>query len=67
MYFVKHSCSVGRKCVSDRFDYSFWFGDLNYRINGTRKMIDNLLATNMTEVCFINGFSGKPMTVGAAS
>ncbi|KAJ3394710.1 inositol polyphosphate 5-phosphatase [Entophlyctis sp. JEL0112] len=25
------------------FDAVFWFGDLNYRVNGTRNMVDSLL------------------------
>jgi hypothetical protein len=29
--------------VSESFDRVFWYGDLNYRINGTRRMIDLLL------------------------
>jgi hypothetical protein len=27
-----------------RFDRAFWFGDLNYRINGNREMVDALLS-----------------------
>lgn len=38
------------KKVEDRFDYCFWLGDLNYRINGTRKMVDTLLNENLFEV-----------------
>lgn len=36
--------------VSDRFDCVFWSGDLNYRINGNRKMVDHLLTEQMAEV-----------------
>jgi hypothetical protein len=36
--------------VSDRFDRVFWLGDMNYRVNGTRDMIDRLLKGNMHEV-----------------
>lgn len=32
--------------ISESFDRVFWFGDLNYRINGTRRMIDLLLLHN---------------------
>ena len=45
---------VDASSVSDRFDYTFWAGDLNYRINGTRKMVDNLLLSNMFEVLLAN-------------
>ena len=30
--------------VSSAFDRVFWFGDLNYRVNGNRQAIDALLA-----------------------
>jgi hypothetical protein len=43
------SCS-GERCgaaprgrLTDRFDGVFWMGDLNYRINGTRAVVDQLL------------------------
>ncbi len=36
--------------VTERFDRVFWLGDLNYRINGTRDMVDLLLKGNMHEV-----------------
>lgn len=42
------------KDISDKYDYTFWFGDLNYRINGTRKMVDSLLQDQMTEVLLAN-------------
>ncbi|KAK9728169.1 hypothetical protein K7432_001281 [Basidiobolus ranarum] len=29
--------------ASERFDYTFWFGDLNYRVNGDRQTIDRKL------------------------
>ena len=29
-----------------QFDYVFWFGDLNFRINGTREVVDRLLKRN---------------------
>jgi hypothetical protein len=38
--------------VSERFDRVFWLGDFNYRINGTREMVDALLKGNMHEVCW---------------
>jgi hypothetical protein len=30
--------------VSERYDYAFWLGDLNYRIEGNRALLDKLLA-----------------------
>lgn len=39
-----------RDCLVDRYDYVFWFGDLNYRVNGTRGMVDKLLSMNRLEV-----------------
>ncbi|KAF0357476.1 DNase I-like protein [Gigaspora margarita] len=29
--------------VTDRFDYTFWFGDMNYRIDLTREEVDKLI------------------------
>ena len=40
--------------VTDRFDMVFWSGDLNYRVNTTRKMADNLLKNEMLEVMLAN-------------
>jgi hypothetical protein len=40
--------------VTGRYDYTFWCGDLNYRINGTRKMVDELLRNDMIEVLQAN-------------
>ena len=42
------------KNVTDRFDYVFWSGDLNYRVNTTRKMADSLLKKEMLEVMLAN-------------
>jgi len=39
---------------SDRFDFAFWFGDLNYRINGTLKVIKKLIHDNRIEVMLFN-------------
>jgi hypothetical protein len=36
--------------ITDDYDYVFWFGDLNYRVNGTRRMIDDALKRGMLEV-----------------
>ncbi|KAJ8330870.1 hypothetical protein O5D80_000890 [Batrachochytrium dendrobatidis] len=40
--------------LSDRFDYVFWAGDLNYRINGTRAIVDSLILNNQLEVLINN-------------
>ncbi|TMW58168.1 hypothetical protein Poli38472_011756 [Pythium oligandrum] len=40
--------------VSSTFDRVFWYGDLNYRINGTRRMIDRLLLLNQHAVLRFN-------------
>ena len=31
----------------DNFDYVYWFGDLNFRINGTREVVDGMLENHM--------------------
>jgi len=36
------------------FDYVFWAGDLNYRINATRDVVDSLLATNRYDILISN-------------
>ncbi len=35
-------------------DHIFWFGDLNYRVNGTRSMVDKLLEQDRVEVLMNN-------------
>nr|KAJ3418703.1 inositol polyphosphate 5-phosphatase [Polyrhizophydium stewartii] len=40
--------------LSQRFDYTFWCGDLNYRINGTRALVDSLLEDGRLEVLINN-------------
>ncbi|GAB9471951.1 Inositol polyphosphate 5-phosphatase [Globisporangium polare] len=46
---------VGKKrAVSECFDRVFWFGDLNYRVNGTRRMVDLLLLHNKHDVLRFN-------------
>ncbi|KAJ0400432.1 hypothetical protein ATCC90586_006516 [Pythium insidiosum] len=61
--------------VADAFDHVFWYGDLNYRINGTRRMIDRLLLhqqhavlrfndqllIEMTRGNVLSGFSEGPL------
>ncbi|OQR99267.1 inositol polyphosphate 5-phosphatase [Achlya hypogyna] len=44
--------SQGR--ISEVFDRVFWSGDLNYRIDGTRRMIDTLLQRNLHNVLLAN-------------
>lgn len=39
---------------TERFDRAFWMGDLNYRIDGTRKMVDTLVAEGLIEVMIAN-------------
>lgn len=36
------------------FDKVFWFGDLNFRINGTREVVDGMLANHMHEALLCN-------------
>eukprot|EP00158_Paraphelidium_tribonemae_P003793 Partr_v1_DN26377_c0_g1_i3_m43410 putative inositol len=50
--------------VSNRFDHVIWVGDLNYRVNGTRKMIDSLIASNLTEVLLANDQLLSEMKLG---
>lgn len=46
---------AGKKlAISECFDRVFWFGDLNYRINGTRRMVDLLLLHNKHDVLRFN-------------
>jgi phosphatidylinositol-bisphosphatase len=40
--------------AQDRFERVFWMGDLNYRVNGTRKMVDVLMKRDMHEVMLAN-------------
>ncbi|ETW09895.1 hypothetical protein, variant 1 [Aphanomyces invadans] len=47
--------------ISSTFDRVFWSGDLNYRIDGTRKMIDDLLARNFHDVLLVNDQLRKEM------
>lgn len=50
--------------VTDRFDYVFWAGDLNYRINGNRKMIQSLVEMKMREVLLANDQLSAEMRAG---
>ncbi len=52
-----HAFEYETERVCDRFDRVFWLGDMNYRINGLRHMVDKLISTNMHEVSFAAVFS----------
>lgn len=54
---ISTSLSLGEPLapnVEDRFHHCFWTGDFNYRINGSRKMVDTLLKENLFEVLMNN-------------
>jgi endonuclease/exonuclease/phosphatase family metal-dependent hydrolase len=40
--------------LSERFSNVIWMGDLNYRVNGNREVVDVLLERNMMEVLIAN-------------
>ena len=40
--------------LTDVFDFVFWAGDLNFRIHGTREIVDTLLAKNQHDVLINN-------------
>lgn len=46
--------NVGKRLLSELFDRVFWYGDLNYRINGTRKMVDTLIKDQNHAVLYFN-------------
>ncbi|KAF0722994.1 hypothetical protein Ae201684_018069 [Aphanomyces euteiches] len=50
--------------ITEAFDRVFWCGDLNYRIDGTRRMIDNLLERNFHDVLLVNDQLRKEMLAG---
>ncbi|KAJ1569710.1 inositol polyphosphate 5-phosphatase [Cladochytrium tenue] len=50
-----------------KFDFTFWFGDLNYRVNGTRGVIDRLITTDdRMEVLLSNDQLSHELRRGAA-
>lgn len=53
-----------KRAVSETFDRVFWFGDLNYRINGTRRMVDLLLLHNRHDVLRFNDQLAAEMAQG---
>lgn len=36
--------------LAAQFDHVFWFGDLNYRINGNRRIVEETVKQGLTEV-----------------
>lgn len=36
------------------FDHVFWFGDLNFRVNGTREVVDGMLENHMHDALLCN-------------
>ncbi|EQC34021.1 hypothetical protein SDRG_08237 [Saprolegnia diclina VS20] len=53
-YYETSRCDDRVGPISDVFDRVFWSGDLNYRIDGTRRMIETLLARDMHNVLLAN-------------
>ncbi|KAG6617277.1 putative methyltransferase [Phytophthora cinnamomi] len=56
--------AANKRTVCERFDRVFWYGDLNYRINGTRRMVDTLLLRNQHEVLLANDQLQREMQAG---
>lgn len=48
------SSSSSVRSVSEGFDFVFWFGDLNYRVNGNRDAVEAALKAKMMEVLLAN-------------
>lgn len=46
--------SESPKFASDRFDFCFWIGDLNYRIDGSSSLISKCIKENRLEVLLNN-------------
>ena len=40
--------------ATERYEFVFWFGDLNYRINGTRSIVEAVLENNRIEALLGN-------------
>jgi hypothetical protein len=47
--------SSNAQFITDRFDRVFWSGDLNYRVQTTRKMANHVLEQQYREVMLANG------------
>ncbi|KAJ3072099.1 inositol polyphosphate 5-phosphatase [Podochytrium sp. JEL0797] len=52
------------KGIQDQFDGLFWFGDLNYRVNGTRTMVNHWIERKERDVMLSNDQLGQEMTLG---
>lgn len=50
--------------IVDRFDRVFWSGDLNYRVQTTRKMADHVLKNELFEVMLANDQLGQELKAG---
>jgi hypothetical protein len=61
---VGGAAAGSKRTVSERFDRVFWYGDLNYRINGTRRMVDTLLLRNQHDVLYANDQLQREMKAG---
>ncbi|KAG7392337.1 inositol polyphosphate 5-phosphatase [Phytophthora pseudosyringae] len=61
---VGGAAAGSKRTISERFDRVFWYGDLNYRINGTRRMVDTLLLRNQHEVLYANDQLQREMKAG---
>jgi len=38
----------------DAFDFVYWFGDMNFRINGTREVVDGMLENHMHDALLVS-------------
>eukprot|EP00033_Pygsuia_biforma_P002371 GCRY01002624.1.p1 GENE.GCRY01002624.1~~GCRY01002624.1.p1 ORF type:complete len:462 (+),score=82.36 GCRY01002624.1:99-1484(+) len=52
--------------VLDKHHYVFFFGDLNYRVNGNRSIVDQLIAVSLFEVLLKNDQLSQVINSGAA-
>ncbi|KAI9355376.1 Endonuclease/exonuclease/phosphatase [Zopfochytrium polystomum] len=53
-----------RKKKIEQYKFIFWFGDLNYRVNGTRGMIDRLISQERLEIMIHNDQLQQEMKKG---
>lgn len=58
------AAAMRRVPAADRFDRVFWLGDLNYRVNGTRRMVDLLLLHDQHAVLRFNDQLSAEMARG---
>ena len=42
--------------VTDRFDHTFWFGDMNYRVDLERDHVDKLIEKKDIAVSIIHNY-----------